>query len=162
MSQPVVEAMVEEYARGGPLLSQAIIGLTEQQFRARPVPVTWSIGQIVLHLLDSDLNASERMKRVIAEDNPPLIGMDESLFAERLFYDELDPQLAAEMFGLNRKLTAEILRRVPEEGFGRIGTHNQRGQVTLAGLVELYVGHLDHHLKFLRHKRRLLQAEPPR
>ena len=149
-------ALIEEYARGGPVVTQAIQGLTRAEFNAFPVPGTWSIAQIVLHLMDSDLIASDRMKRVIAEDNPTIIGYNEALFAQRLFYEQLDPFLAADLFARNRQLMAEILRRLPDAAYERAGTHNEAGRVTLGGLVETYVKHLEHHLKFLRQKRQLL------
>jgi len=148
--------MIEEYARGGGVLTQAIQGLTPADFAALPVPGTWSIGQIVLHLMDSDLIASDRMKRMIAEDNPTLIGFNETLFAQKLHYDKLDPFLAAEIFAKNRQLTAVILRNLPESAFARVGTHNERGKITLGEMVGLYSWHLEHHLKFLRHKKQLL------
>lgn len=149
-------AMIEEYARGGPVLAEEIRGLTRAELLAVPVPGTWSMQQIVLHLMDSDLIASDRMKRIIAEENPPIIGYSESAFAQRLHYDKQDAQIAAEIFALNRKLTAKVLRNLPEEAFRRFGTHNERGRVTLEAMVAMYVQHLGHHLKFLRHKRGLL------
>src|ERR1035437_2261795 len=66
-------AMGEEYARGGGLLLPAIQGLSAADFAATPVAGTWSINQIVLHVMDSDLIASDRMKRMIAEENPTII-----------------------------------------------------------------------------------------
>ncbi len=149
-------AMIDEYARGGTVLTQVIQGLAAADFAAFPVPGTWSIGQIVLHLMDSDLIASDRMKRIIAEDNPTIIGYNESLFAAKLHYDKLDPFLAAEVFAKNRQLTAVILRQLPDEAFARVGTHNERGKITLGEMAGLCVWHVDHHLKFLRHKRQLL------
>ena len=151
--------IIESYALGGPELAESIKGLTQADFLATPVPSgggTWSIQQIVLHLMDSDLIASDRMKRIIAEDNPTIVGYSESAFATRLFYEEAEPALAAEIFAKNRLLTAAILRRLPDPAFARFGTHNQRGRVTLAQMVAGYVDHLAHHLKFLRHKRHLL------
>jgi uncharacterized damage-inducible protein DinB len=147
---------IDEYGAGAEALGRAIAGLTREDLVAYPVPGTWSIQQIVLHLMDSDLIASDRMKRVIAEENPTLIGFDESAFARGLFYDQLDASLAADVFAKNRLLTAEILRRLPDAAFERFGTHNERGRVTLADLLQTMVGHLDHHLGFLREKRRLL------
>jgi DinB family protein len=149
---------IEQYAAGADKLGKAISGLTRQQLNAFPVPGTWSIQQIVLHLMDSDLIASDRMKRVAAEQRPTLIGYDETAFGRELFYDQLDPHLACEVFAKNRQLTAEILRRLPETAFARIGNHNERGPVSLADLVETYVGHLEHHLKFIRDKRRLVEG----
>ncbi len=151
--------LVEKYAAGADRLAQAIAGLSRDDLAALPVPGTWSIQQIVLHLMDSDLISSDRMKRVIAEENPTLIGFDETAFARGLFYEALDAGLAADIFAKNRKLTAEILRRVPDEAFDRFGTHSERGRVTLMQLVQGMVDHLEHHLRFLLDKRRLL-AKP--
>ena len=64
--------LIDQYADGGDKLTEAIAGLSEEQMAAFPVPGTWSIQQIVLQLLDSDLIGAERMKRVTAEDDPLL------------------------------------------------------------------------------------------
>jgi hypothetical protein len=152
--------LVDRYAAGAPALGESIAGLSRAELNAHPVPDTWSIQQIVLHLMDSDLIASDRMKRVIAEENPTLIGYDETAFSKRLFYDQLDAAMACDVFRQNRLLTAAILRNLPAEAFSRRGMHNERGAVTLGDLLETYVGHLDHHLKFIREKRRLL-GKPP-
>jgi uncharacterized damage-inducible protein DinB len=150
--------LIEQYAAGASQLGQAIAGLSREQLNAFPVPGTWSIQQIVLHLMDSDLIASDRMKRVAAEPKEPmLIGYDETAFGQNLFYDQLDAQMACDIFQKNRLLTAEILRRLPEEAFARTGNHNERGRVTLADLIHTYVTHLEHHLKFVREKRELVQ-----
>jgi DinB family protein len=148
--------LIEQYAGDAGKLWASISGLGRKELNAVPVPGTWSIQQIVLHMMDSDLIASDRMKRVAAEENPTLIGYDETAFARVLPYSELDPQLACDIFEKNRMMTAEILRRLPDAAFARTGHHNERGPVSLADLVETYVGHLEHHLKFIRDKRRLL------
>ncbi|MBI3462876.1 MAG: DinB family protein [Planctomycetes bacterium] len=148
--------LIERYAGGASAVGEAIAGLSRTELNAFPVPNTWSIQQIVLHLMDSDLIASNRMKRVIAEENPTLIGFDETAFSQRLFYDQLDAAMACDVFRQNRLLTAVILRNLPAEAFSRRGTHNERGPVTLGDLLETYTGHLEHHLKFIREKRRML------
>lgn len=148
--------MIDEYTAGSGVVKQAIVGLTESDLDALPVPETWSIRQIVLHLLDSDLVMADRMKRVIAEENPPLAAFDETLFARRLGYDQSDAALAAEMFELNRRHMAAVLRRLKPADFAREGNHSERGPVSLANLVAGAVGHLEHHLRFLHEKRRLI------
>jgi hypothetical protein len=149
---------IEQYAAGADQLGKAIAGLSREQLNAHPVPGTWSIQQIVLHTMDSDLIASDRMKRVAVEERPTLIGYDETAFGRGLFYDQLDPHMACEVFEKNRRLTAEILRRLPDAAFARVGNHNERGEVSLADRLETYTGHLEHHLKFLRDKRKLVEG----
>jgi hypothetical protein len=151
--------LIEQYAAGATQPASAIAALTREQLNSFPVPGTWSIQQIVIHLMDSDLIGADRMKRVAAENRQPtLIGYDETAFANTLFYDQLDPQLACEIFAKNRQLTAEILKRLPDEAYARTGHHNEHGVMTLAQLLETYVGHLNHHLKFIEQKRKLLGA----
>ena len=67
--QPMNRELIDRYAAGGSQLAPAIAGLSREQLNAFPVPGTWSIQQIVLHLMDSDLIASDRMKRVAAEES---------------------------------------------------------------------------------------------
>jgi uncharacterized damage-inducible protein DinB len=147
---------IERYASGAGALAAAVAGLSSQELNAFPVPGTWSIQQIVVHMMDSDLIASDRMKRMIAMENPLLIGYDETAFAKSLFYDKLDLGVACEVFEKNRQLTAEILRRLPEETFERSGVHNERGRITLGEYVVSSAEHLEHHMKFVRQKRELL------
>jgi len=148
--------LIEAFAAGAPVPGQSIKGLTKQELNSFPMPGTWSIQQIVLHLMDSHLIAADRMKRIIAEDRPTLIGYDESAFARSLFYDRLDAAMAAEVFRMNQEIMADILRALPGATFKRVGVHNERGELTLASLVKGYVDHLEHHMTFLRRKRELL------
>lgn len=152
-------SLIEEYARGATRLSEAVAGLSSAQLNAVPVPGTWSIQQIVLHLMDSDLIGSDRMKRVIAEREPQLIGYDESAFARHLHYDKLDADAACQVFALNRQLTAIILRNLPDETFQRVGIHNEAGPLTLAQLVQTFVNHLERHLKFIQQKRPMVEGQ---
>jgi hypothetical protein len=148
--------LIERYAAGATVPAAAIRGLTPQELNAFPVPNTWSIQQIILHLMDSDLIGSDRMKRVAAEENPSLLAYDETAFTKRLSYESLDPEMACEIFRLNRLMTTAVLQKLPDEAFARAGMHSERGRETLADLVEGYAHHLDHHMKFLKDKRRAL------
>ena len=149
-------ALIDLYLAGGGRLTGAIEGLSAAELNALPVPGTWSIRQIIIHLLDSDLIASHRMKRIIAEDTPLLIGYDETRFAQQLFYEQMDAALVCRLFADNRAMTAAILTRLPDEAFARWGVHNQYGKLTLAQMIRSYVDHLPHHLKIVHQKRRLL------
>lgn len=148
--------LIDEYFAGADAPAQAIRGLSREELNSFPVPGTWSIQQIVFHLMDSDLIGSDRMKRVIAEERPTLIGYNETAFAANLFYSELDPAAACEIFAQNRRMTAEILRRLPDVAYARTGLHNESGELTLEHLVRTYIKHLDGHLEFVRKKRALL------
>jgi hypothetical protein len=149
--------LIDHYAAGGEQLSLAIRGLTREDLLAIPAPDAdvgrWSIQQVVVHLMDSDLIATDRMKRMIAEDNPTLIGYNENKFTENLFYHDQPAEQAIQVLDLNRKLFAEVLRRLPVSAWQRKGNHNERGVITAGGYLKSTVDHLDHHLKFILKKR---------
>lgn len=149
-------ADVRRFIDGADALAKLVKGLTREQLLATPVPGKWSLQTLALHVLDSDLIATHRMKRVIAEDMPLLISYDETAFAKSLHYEAADVQLAAELFRLNRIQVGQILTKLPDSAFERAGVHNQRGKVTLGEFVRLYVGHVEHHMVFAREKLRAL------
>jgi len=147
---------IERYEQGGQELKDAIAGLSQTDLTAFPVPGTWSIQQIVIHLVDSDLIGADRMKRIIAEDRPELLGYDQNRFVAALFYQEQLIEDAVKIFDLNRRQFARVLHRLPAEAFERTGTHSERGVVTLGQQLHGYCDHLDHHLNFVQQKRQLL------
>src|SRR5215211_8895219 len=105
--------MIEQFERGGEKLALAIRGLTREDLTCFPIEGKWSIQQVVIHLMDSDLIACDRMKRTIAEDKPTLIGYDESKFVQHLAYDQQSAEDAVKIFDLNRRQVAKVLRTLP-------------------------------------------------
>lgn len=123
-------------------------------------PGVWTVRENVVHLWESDLAAIHRMRRIIAEELPLLIAYDETHFVQRLDYRTADLALVAESFRLGRLLMADslehALRTHGPSVFDRAGVHNQRGTVTLGQFVSIYIDHVNHHLRIVREKRRLL------
>lgn len=151
MSDP--STLIARYEEGAGKLSAAIAGLTPDALTAFPVPGTWSIQQIVLHVADAEMVFADRIKRVIAEESPLLLAFDENRWASHLAYNEQSAPDAAALVELTRRQIARILRTLPKEAFARVGAHSQAGPQTLAQIIERVTGHLDHHLKYLVDKR---------
>ena len=151
-----ISGAISAFIAGAEVPATAIAKLTPEQLRARPIPGTWSIQEIVVHLWDSDLVGCDRMRRLAAMDNPLIMAYDESEFNRALSPDRLDAHGAAEIFRLNRLLFGEILKSLPAEAFARSGVHNERGRITLGGTLSGYVEHLDGHMQHLLKKRAMV------
>lgn len=149
--------LIDHYESSGEKLQKAVAGLSKQDLLWAPPADAgigrWSIQQIVLHLMDSDLIWTSRMKSIIAEENPTILGYDETKFSDHLFYADQDAQAAMRLFDLNRRQFARVLRKLPDSAFSRTGHHNERGIITLGQSVQSIVEHVDHHLGFIRKKR---------
>lgn len=148
--------ILARFQQGAEALHPVIAGLTTSELDSHPIPGKWSIRELVIHVLDSDLIATHRMKRIAAEDTPLLISYDENAFVKSLYGPHLDVTMSCDLFRLNRLQTVQVLEPLADQTFQRTGVHNQRGKVTLAELLEMYAHHVDHHLKFAWEKRREL------
>ena len=144
------------YESGPAKLREACSGLGAAALNRRIGPGEWSIMENAVHLLDSDLASTHRMRRIVAEENPLLVSYDENAFIARLPCDRDDLAEVLDLFEANRRFTARWLRTLPTEAFLRTGIHTQRGKVTLLQIVEIYANHVDHHLRFVAEKRRNL------
>jgi len=156
---------IDDFATGGKKLIRAIDGLSREELLWQPQPQLqigrWSIQQIVFHLMDDELIWSDRMKRVIAEETPKILNYDESKFAAKLFSDEQDAAITAEILDLNRRQLGIILRNLPSAAFTRTGDHNDIGIFTLEQAVGWTAEHLDHHLFYIKLKRIQLKKPLP-
>ncbi|MFO1064560.1 MAG: DinB family protein [Pirellulales bacterium] len=147
---------IDAYIAGGPRLVDAFSGLTSEDFTAIPIPGTWSLQQIAVHLFDSDLIGADRIKRVACMDRPLLIGYDQTAFSQLPGVNLIDAVQACRIVAQTRELTGIILRNLPDAAFELWGIHNEVGKVTLAELVEKYIHHLEGHLAHVKKKREIL------
>lgn len=148
--------VVELYERGASIPNKAIEGLSEEDLTAFPVPNTWSIKQIVVHLADTDSISIYRMKRIISEENPAWDIYDENALVTALDYQSQNATDVAEMFALNRRVFTQVLRGLSDEAFARTAQHAEVGALTLGNFLRLYVHHVRHHLEFILKKREML------
>ncbi len=145
--------LADSYFAGVAQLRAAVAGMTREQLIVRPVPGKWSTLEVVAHIADFEPIMADRIKRVASHNNPTLLGADENLFAEHLFYHDrnIDEELAA--VDTIRTSTARTLRQLPADSLGRVGTYNESGVLTLERLILRATNHITHHLTFIREKR---------
>jgi hypothetical protein len=148
--------LVENYLVGVATLRNAVAGMTREQLVARPVPGKWSTLEVVCHLVDFDPIMADRMKRILAEDRPQLLGADEKRFAAALAYHDRDVEEELAILAHTRSQMARILRRQPDDVLKRVGVHNERGEMTLERMLTLATNHVPHHVQFIMEKRKAL------
>lgn len=148
--------LIAAYLEGPALLRRAVADMTPEQLRARPVPGKWSTLEVVCHLVDSEQAYCHRMKRVIAEQRPLLIGYDETRFAATLGYHDRDLEQELALMDQMRRQMARVLRSVPESTWSATGVHSEQGLMTLEDLVRTEAEHIPHHLVHVAEKRKAL------
>lgn len=158
LSELSTAQLIDEYLRGPKLLREAVAGMNREQLLARPIAGKWSTLEVVAHLTDFEPVYGDRMKRILAENEPTLFGGDPDKFAAKLAYQERDLETELCLIDCVRKQMATILRTVPEADFQRVGRHSEAGRLTLRTFLERITGHIPHHLPFIAQKRQALSA----
>jgi uncharacterized damage-inducible protein DinB len=148
--------LIDEYVNGARTLRQAVAGMSREQVLARPVAGKWSTLEVVCHIADFEPVFADRIKRVLALDNPTLLGADEKRFAATLAYHDRDLEEELGIVELTRKQLARILKKQPAEALARTGTHNERGPLSVEKLLAGATNHINHHVKFIAEKRKAL------
>ncbi|WP_248925596.1 DinB family protein [Paenibacillus hamazuiensis] len=142
-----MEQLIANYSKGYDMLSEALVGVSQELLNFKPAPDKWSIKEIVIHVSDAEMVAIYRMKKVIAEENPLLFKFDPDAWAGRLHYLALDHEPYLQMFRSQRAMMTQILLALKPENWERTGVHNVAGKQTLRDIVQTFVGHVDRHIK---------------
>lgn len=152
MNQAEREALIDQYEDGHGAIEAALAGISAAELEAREGPGEWSPREIVHHLADSEMTSAIRLRLLIAEDSPKIVGYDQEEFVRRLYPDRpIEPSLAA--FAAARAATAPILRRLSEDEWRRSGTHSESGAYSVEDWLGIYGPHAHDHAAQIRRAR---------
>lgn len=151
-------AKIESYRSGPDILREAITGMSNLQFDAKPIPGKWSTRFVVCHVADFEMVYADRMKRVLAQSKPLLLDGDPDKFAAQLSYNRRT--VSTELFLIEqvRRQMTTILLNLDSEDFDRTGIHSVEGVITLEALLEGITNHLVHHVSFIEEKRAAMES----
>ena len=141
---------LERFRRSPELLAVVLTGVYGEEIDFSPAPGKWSVRQIIAHLADTEIVAAQWFRQVIAEDNPRLSDFDQDAWAKNLDYARRQPKQSLESFRRMRSENYELLKAVPDSAFERLGTHAERGPVSLWELVSSRADHVENHARQLQ------------
>lgn len=137
---------IEEYSRGYIMLLQAIEGLTEEELRYKPAPDKWSIHEILIHVTDSEILSTHRMRKVLVENEASLYSFDQEAWVNELGYEQLDREQHLFLFQLLRGSMLPILNNLTAQQAERVGVYPDGARFTFKELLEYRVQHVRDHL----------------
>lgn len=152
MAQATRESMIERYTQGYATVAKALENISPAELDAREAPDEWSPREIVHHLADSEMTSAVRLRLLVAEGTPTIVGYDQEAFNRLLHYDRpIESSLAA--FRAARDSTAALLDRMTEEDWSRQGTHTESGPYSVMDWLEIYASHAHDHAGQIRRAR---------
>ena len=138
------ERLLARYKDGYRVVAAALEGATEAELDARPATGKWSAREIVHHLADSEMTSAIRLRLLVAEEHAEIRPYDQDLFARTLHYDRpIATSLLA--FQAARASTADLLDRLTEAEWAKVGTHPEHARYSVEYWLELYAAHAHNH-----------------
>ena len=145
MSPAERERLIRQYSEGPARLRGALARVPEEARKWRPAPGEWSAHEIVCHCADSETNAAARIRYVVAEKDPVVLGYDENTWAVRFDYHSHPLETALTTVEAIRANTAAVIRRLPDSAWAREGRHTESGRYTAEDWLRIYAEHLENH-----------------
>ncbi len=141
------QRLIEQYAAGPARLRAALALVPEAAMKWRPAPGEWSAHEVVCHCADSESNASLRIRYLVAEREPVIVGYDQETWATALDYHAHPLAAALATVDATRAHTAALIRRLPEAAWSRKGRHTESGPYSGADWLRIYADHLEGHAR---------------
>lgn len=115
-------------------------------------PYTWTLKQVMGHLIDCERTFSTRMWRIAIGDETPMPGIDQNMYVSKLDYEQTTMEDLLDEFADLRAANLRLVKRLPTESLANMGTASDNPVSARANLYIL-AGHVVYHLDII--KRRL-------
>ena len=143
--------LIERYRDGHRVVTEALAGIKEDELD-RSASADWTPRQIAHHLADSEMMSAIRIRRLLTEDEPVIHGYDEAAFARILTSNRpIEPSLEAMRWA--RETCAQLLDRMTDEDWRRVGTHSESGPYSAEDWLTIYAAHAHDHAEQIKRAR---------
>ena len=132
MDRATRDALVAKYKDGYMQVASALECATDLELDRRPAPDKWTSREIVHHLADSEMTSAIRLRRLLAEDIPVIVGYDQEELARRLDYHQHPLDTALQTVEAVRANTVSLLRRLQWLQIYADHAHNHAAQIRVA------------------------------
>ena len=150
MSSADRRALLARYRDGAAEFAAAVADVTDAELDAHPFEGEWSVREIAHHLADGELMSAIRLRRLIAEDDPLIVGYEERTFTDRLHSTERPIASSLDAAAAARASTLTILECLTDDEWARTGTHSEMGAYSVERWLQVYANHPSEHAEQVR------------
>ena len=141
------ERLIQQYVDGPARLEGAWARVPAEARQWRPAPGEWSAHEVACHCADSETNGAARIRYLVAQKDPVIVGYDQDEWARVFNYHALPLEPALRTIEAVRAGTTLLLRTLPEDAWRKEGRHSDSGKYTAQDWLRIYSDHLEKHAR---------------
>lgn len=139
------ERLIDAFEQGPAVLRAALSHVPAEAMRWRPSPADWSVHEIIVHCADSETNGAGRIRTVVVEPDPLIVGYDQERWAKEFDYHSLPIDVAMLAIEAVRANTVPLIRRLPDSAWTKVARHTESGRYAAEDWLNIYARHLHDH-----------------
>ena len=126
-------------------------GLSEKSWGFRYAKGKWTIAEVLMHIIETEMVMLNRALRISRKDPEPLAGMDQEHFIQHAHTDEIAPQNLINAYVAVRRTSLAMAHLITPEQYMNTGIA-WKYSVSVRALFYIIAGHEQHHLQILDEK----------
>ena len=133
--------LIESYGQAHKKITASLREFPREMWQWQPPFGKWTIHQNLLHLADSEANSYVRCRMFAAQPGGTVMAYDQDLWASRLGYHEQSADDALALFGMLRRMSHDLIRRLPEKAWENTIEHPENGTMKFIDWLRTYENH---------------------
>jgi len=123
------------------LLETMLRGLPSDLLQWKPAPDRWSISEVLHHLSHIEPIFADRVRRMIAEDNPTLVRYTQPHLTDPALYTQGTAAEHLARLVTGRREIVAFVKSAPPSAATRTGHHSELGTITVANMLHEWANH---------------------
>lgn len=145
LSEDERRELISRYANGPAVLIAVWEAVPSALRKVRPAENAWSAHEIIVHCADSETFAATRIRLLISDPNPIIVGYDQDEWVDIFRYHDRRIDLSLEAIRAVRAITVPVIEAMPDAAWSATGSHTQSGRFTADDWLASYGVHLHDH-----------------
>ena len=137
---------LEVLARTASTLADIVREHSATELRTRPFEGKWTPNEVIGHLSDGEWVYGYRLRLILCEDNPAIVGTNQDRWVAVQRHNEREPSELVEMFRTMRQFNLALWKQTSPADWERTGHHSERGSESLGLMLRMMAGHDLSHL----------------
>ena len=115
------------------------------------LPGAWTIREHAIHFLDAETFAYGRLRLAVAQPGVEVFAWNEIAWQEKAKYETAEAMASLEIARELRRIVGTMFRAFVDADWEAFYVrHPQRGRMTVADILKLYIDHVQFHMSYLR------------